>query len=407
MSSRNADTGCHEPGGVDGGDDAEDTARGTSMNLDYTVEQDELVDLARNVLGDLDTAMLKQQMESGEPAHSKELWRALADCGLLGLPFDPKVDGSGGTLFDLGLVFREMGRAVAPTTFASTMSAALLIDRLGSSAQRDQLLRRICTGEVVATIASSEEASDARLDLTETCATPSGDGWELNGTKAFVENAEVSEFVIATAFARRATSTVELFVVPMATAGVSVQRSRTLGQDIQNIVTFAGVRLPDDARLGVETPEPAADVFLQCRRTMDALYTMEMLGIAERVLEMTAAYVTERHQFGRPIGSFQAVQHAIADMAIAVTSGSPAAHRAAWHVSQGQSAVDEVAIANYWLGRACVDVTLAAHQLHGGIGFSLESVLYLYSQRAKVLELQCGSRGRQLESLAHSIFGPT
>jgi alkylation response protein AidB-like acyl-CoA dehydrogenase len=372
------------------------------MDFDYTDDQRDLRELSRNVFDRYPAEDARALQDSGDPVHSTKLWTSLAETGLLGLAFPEQYGGGGGSLFELGILFREAGHALAPTTLASTVFAGLLLLGHGSDEQQTLWLTPLCAGDLLATTAVSELGTDADLESLTTTAEETADGWSLNGTKAFVPNAEISELMVVAA---KVGDVVEFFLVPARSSGVSMTRHATFGQDTQNLVTLDGVVLPLDARLQPDTGDrSAALAYAETRTVMTALQNMELLGGVEQVLAKTSGYVTVRHQFGRPIGSFQAVQHIVADMASEVAAGDVTAHHALWLVSAGRPAVTEVALANAWLAPAFVRTTVWSHQLHGGMGFVRESTLYLWSQRAKALELQLGGRRRQLETVADRIF---
>ncbi|WP_214105654.1 acyl-CoA dehydrogenase family protein [Acrocarpospora catenulata] len=363
------------------------------MDFTYSADQSDLAALCRDVF----ESEYPPEPALAEETHSAKLHAALAQAGILGLAFEESVGGSGGSLFDLGIAFREAGRAPAPTTFAGTVFAGLLVDRLGSAEQRASFLAPLCAGERLATVAFAEPSTDGDPSLLRTAATRAGDGWTLTGVKDFVPDASSADTIVVAAVADTGLA---FFLVPAHAPGVSIVRRQTFGHDRQDEITLDGVSVPADAHLA----GASLDAYLACRDAMVALQCMEMLGGAERVLEMSAEYVRTRHQFGRPIGSFQAVQHHIADMAIEVAAGAAAAHRALWLVAGGRPARAEVAIAKTWLSRAFVAVTLHAHQVHGGMGYVREAPLHLFSQRAKTLELQLGTRRAHLEAIAGTLW---
>ena len=191
-----------------------------------------------------------------------------------------------------------------------------------------------------------------------------------------------------------------IFIVPRDTSGLHLDPYLTFGQDAQYELTLSGCRLPDHALLGGRAAN--RDWRGLCEETVcrvRALHCMEMLGGIEAVLDRTVAYVTQRFQFGVPIGSFQAVQHQLANVAMRLEAGRIAAFRALWAASEQDTFGHETTVAERWLCDTYVQATLTAHQVWGGMGYALEEHLYLWSQRAKALDLMSGRRATRLEQL--------
>ena len=299
--------------------------------------------------------------------------------------------GGGGGLLELGIAYLEAGRAIVPTTFASTMFAALLIRNAGTSTQVGKWIPRIARGDIVATVAFGEAEVEREPACLRSSARRVSGGWLLSGTKSFVANAARADLVVVAAkVLDTAGSRMGLFLVT-ATEGLELQQLATFSDEAQHLVRMNELPVSEAALLGGKGRLSQIEaIYADVCDVVTALQCMEMVGGAERVLEMTSDYVRERHQFGRPIGSFQAVQHHIADMGIAVAGGRLATLKALWLVAEGRPARRSISIAKAWLNRAFVDVTVLAHQLHGGIGYALETDLHLWSQRAKSLEVQGG-----------------
>ena len=242
---------------------------------------------------------------------------------------------------------RQDARLV-PTTLYSTIFAGMFLSTLGTNEQRASWLSPICKEGIVGTTALSEPNVFVNFDLLATTATPAPGGWILNGTKAFVANAVVAEFtlVLARIATDREHPAFGFFIVPRDIGGVRVDPYLTFGQDALYELTLTNCQLPDHALLG----EPSRTTHWRdlCEDTLlrsRALHCMEMLGGIEAVLDRTVAYVKERFQFGVPIGSFQAVQHQLADIAMRVEAGCIAAFRALWAASVRDDFRYEVTVA--------------------------------------------------------------
>jgi alkylation response protein AidB-like acyl-CoA dehydrogenase len=349
----------------------------------------------------------RRALAAGGDGHDAGLWRRMAELGWLGLAFPRDVGGGGGGLLDLAVVYEEAGRALVPTSLYSTVEAALLIERAGDDAQRTRLLGPVLAGERIASVAYHEDGMRSSPEALATTAALEGDAVVVNGTKLFVPNAGVADdlVVVARDPAASGARAVRLVVVPTGARGVRRSRMGTFAHDAQYVVAFEAMRVPPDRVLAVASPDAWSTVD-GVRRVATALQCVEMVGGARAVLDMTVGYVGDRAQFGRPIGSFQAVQHHVADLSTRIDAAGLAAWRAVWRCSVDRGAGDRadgaqaaVAIAKVAAGDAYVEATLMAHQLHGGIGFTLEHDLHLWSDRARAAALTHGSREDHLRAL--------
>jgi 3-oxocholest-4-en-26-oyl-CoA dehydrogenase beta subunit len=375
------------------------------MDLSFTPEQEAFVQACRQLLErECPLSLVRDVATPAGPGHSESLWKSLVAAGWLDLAFPEEFGGGGGSLFDLGLAYREAGRVLVPTTLYSTVHAALLIDAAGTAEQQRRWLPAIFGGDAVASVAFAEPHAVERLHLTTTRARQTPNGWVLDGVKAFVANARVASFlvVLAKQAYRSEAPRLGLFVVPTDHPGMRLQPYETFGHDAQFQAELRSVTVPEDSLLGLSAglDGGSAAAFAAVAEKVTALQCMEMLGGIEEVLRRTADHVGERSQFGRPIGSFQAVQHHVANIAMRVEGGRTAAFRALDRVSDGRAASREVAVAKVWLGDTYRMATVLAHQLWGGMGYALETGLYLWSQRAKVTDAWMGGRWYHLDRLA-------
>jgi len=221
----------------------------------------------------------------------------------------------------------------------------------------------------------------------------------LDGEKRYVLQGVTADAFLVAARDGRGVSAV---LVPADAPGVTIAPQRTFGKDRQSAVRFRDVALPADALAG---PAGAAwPRFGALRQRLAGLLCADMVGGADAVLEMTTRYVCEREQFGVKLGTFQAVQQMVAVMAIDLEGARHVTRQALWRLAEGRSADRELAVAKAWTGRAYRDITLTAHQLHGGAGYVIEHDLHRYSARAKEAELRFGSTEQWLASLADVIL---
>lgn len=348
--------------------------------------------------------LVKDLQELDHSGHSSSLWEKMAHVGWLGVHIPEKYNGAEGTLVDLGILFEEAGRVLVPTTFYSTIYASLLIDALGTDEQKRTFLSRIAAGKMISGVAYAEKEALHNPDCFKTVARKVKDKWILSGEKIFVQNAHLADEIIVIARTENDDGREGLtaFLVSSQTEGVSIKEQRTFGKDRQSVVKFTDVELDISHVLG-NTTEEAKDGLALAMKQATALQCLEMVGGARKVIELTVKYMSERHQFGVPIGSFQAVQHHLANMATSVDGARLLAYQAVSLLAEGLPAEDEVAMTKAYASEAYKSVTVMAHQLWGGMGYVTESNLYLWSNRAKSTELSFGTRDLHLKQLANSL----
>jgi alkylation response protein AidB-like acyl-CoA dehydrogenase len=350
------------------------------------------------------TALVREIATPAGPGHHDHLHQRISEAGWLEIAAAAPGDDESGTLVELGIAYREAGRALAPTTLYSCVFAELLLRRCSVSAAAE-LNRQIASGAVLATVAHLEpENPTPGAGSEETVASRDGASWILNGRKTFVLNASSADKLLVTAQVAGSTTagaSRALFLVDAQADGVGQTQYETFGHDSQSEVTFVNVMLDGDSVLTGPFEMGPWDEFIGVVvDEVTALLCMEMVGGAERVLEDTAAYVGAREAFGRPIGTFQAVQHMLANVAIDVAAARIASQYAVWAVSAKTDARREVSVAKSWISRVYKDATLTAHQLFGGAGYVREADLHLWSQRAKATEPLFGGRVHHLRRLA-------
>lgn len=362
------------------------------MDLGLNEVQQMLKSSAQELLSRECPLILVRAMEEDSRGYTDELWRQIVGVGWTGLVFPEQYGGTGGGFLDLAVLLEEMGRALVPSPFFSTVVlGGLTVLDAGTDAQKLDILPRICSGQLIMTLALTESSVTYEPWGVETSAERQGDSYLLNGTKLFVPDAQAADLILVAARTSSATDPAQgitLFMVPVGSQGLSISPLNTISSDRQYELTFAGVTVPADSTLGpVDEGWPVVHRALQ--RAI-AGKCAEMLGGADAVLEMTVEYVKQRTQFGRPIGSFQAVQHHCANMATDVEGSRNIAYQAAWRVAEGGPAEREVSMAKAWISAAYERVCATAHQCHGAIGFTKEHDLQLYTRRAKVQELTYG-----------------
>jgi len=374
------------------------------MDIGFTEEQELLRTSARKFLeNECPSAFVRQRM--AEPAAmTEDFWQKLAEQGWFGILYPEEVGGSGLGLVDMTVLMEEMGRAVMPGPFFSTvlLGGATILEA-GSPAQCQEWLPLIAAGSAKVSLAWTEP--NARWDAAGIVATgrETAGGFVLSGTKLFVPDAHLSDALVI-AVRTRDGSTMEdgvsLFLVPKDTAGLGITPLPTIDETRKLCeVRLDNVAVPGAALLGERHGGwPALARVLD--RAIVALCA-EMCGGAQQVLDMTTAYAKMRIAFGKPIGSYQGVKHQAADMLVAIENAKSLTYYAAWAVDEG---LDEAPLAVSMAKAAASDmyrkVAGTGIQLHGGIGMTWEHDLQLYLKRAKADEVMFGDATWHRERIA-------
>mgnify|MGYP001419449974 CR=1 FL=1 len=375
------------------------------MDLGLTEIQQMLKSSAREFLSQECPLTLVRAMEEHELGVTEDLWRQIASLGWTGLVFPEQYGGTGGDFVDLAVLLEETGRSLLPGPFFSTVIlGGLTVLDAGTDAQKLDVINKICGGQLRMTLALTEASATLEPWGVEATATREAGAYRLSGTKLFVPDAHVADLMVVAARTDTCPDPaggITLFLVPRNSHGVSVSQLNSIALDRQCEVTLDNVTVSADTVLGeVNQGWPIIQRALQ--RAI-AGKCLEMLGGANAVLDMTVEYAKQRTQFGRPVGTFQAVQHHCANMAIDVEGSRHIAYQAVWRISEGLPAEREVAIAKAWISGAYQRVCATAHQCHGAIGFTREHNLQLYTRRAKVQELSYGDVDSHRESVLQNL----
>jgi alkylation response protein AidB-like acyl-CoA dehydrogenase len=374
------------------------------MNLALSEEQEMLKKMARDFLSDKFPKTVVKEIEQSEAGYSAELWQEMAGLGWMGLAFPEKYGGSGMSFLDLAILLEEMGRACLPGPyFSSVILGGLAIADAGSDEQKQQYLPKIASGEIIFTLALTEASAQYDADI-ETKATADKDGYVINGTKLFVPDAHIANYMLVVARTdekAKGEKGLTIFIVDGKSPGISSTVLNTIANDKLCQVVFKDVKVPKENILGelnqgwpeVQKVVPRAAVAKCC----------EMVGCIQQALDMTVSYAKERKQYDRPIGSFQVIQHYCADMATDVDGTRLSAYQAAWMLSEGLPCTKEIAIAKAWAGEACQRVMALAHQIHGAIGVTIDHDLQYYTRRAKAAEVSFGDASFYREVVAQEM----
>jgi alkylation response protein AidB-like acyl-CoA dehydrogenase len=374
------------------------------VDFGFSEEQEMLRESARGLLEkECPPAAVRRLMED-ERGYDPALWKKMAGLGWTGLTIPEEFGGAGLTYVDLALVMEEMGRALLPSPFIWTTMAAEAIRRAGSEAQKRAILPKIAAGETIATIAWMEPPGSWDAAGITAAAQKTADGFKLDGVKLFVNDAHLADLMIVAARTGGAREDgVTLFALDARRGGIEIVPLKTMDQTRKlSEVRLNGVRAGADEMIGT-----MGGGWKTLAETIDrgkVMIAAEMMGGAQKALEMSVEYAKVRVQFGRPIGSFQAVQHKCANMMVDVESAKSAVYYAAWAVS---NEVAESPLAAALAKAAASDayrrVTADAIQVHGGIGFTWDHDLHLYFKRAKSSEFTFGDATWNRELVAQGI----
>ena len=313
------------------------------------------------------------------------LWRRMAELGWQGLLVPAELGGSEGSLLDVILLVEEMGRAGAPGPFVpSAVVATSVLLACDNADQKKRLLPAMAAGERIVGVALADEASSLEVDARG----------RLTGRALFVEAAHVADALVVAA---RAGGDTQLLLVPTDRRGIARWPLEVIGPEKLFEVAFDGAAVSAEDRLGSSAGRRGA---LQAGALAR---TAEMVGAAQRVLELAVEYAKTRVQGGRPIGGHQAIQHACADLVRDVDASRGLLYAAAWRTSEGVPAVADVAMAKAYASEACLTVARRAHQIFGAIGYCEEHPLHLLHKRIHAASLDCGDAALHLEEVAQGI----
>jgi len=375
------------------------------MDLSFSEEQEMLWKSARDFLANKCPKTMVREMEEDEKGYVPELWKEMADLGWIGLPFPEKYGGGGFSFLDLVVLLEEMGRACLPGPFISTVVlGGLPIAEWGTEEQKKDILAKVCEGKAILTLALTEPSARYEAGAVQVKATPEGDDYVISGTKLFVHDAHIADHIIVVARTAEKASPEEgitLFIVDGKSPGISTFALRTIAGDKQCELTMDKVKVPKANILG--KVNQGWGMVKKIMEWAALAKSAEMMGGAQQVLEMTIDYAKERVQFDRPIGSFQIIQHYLADMSIDVDSSRVSLHKAAWMLGEGIPCTKEISVIKGWISEAYRRVTAQAHQIHGAIGFTKDHDLELYFRRAKAGELFFGDADFHREIVAQQL----
>jgi hypothetical protein len=369
------------------------------MNFAFNEEQDELRRMVTKFLQEKSPETEVRRLMATTEGYDAAVWSQMAEqLGLQALTIPEEFGGAGFSYVELIVVLEEMGAALLCAPYFSTVAlAANALLTSGDAAAKSAYLPGIAGGETIATLAITEPSGKWELDAISLPATKSGEGWVLNGVKSYVLDGHTASLILVAA---RTDAGLSLFAVEAGAPGFSATALSTMDQTRKQAeLTFSDtpatlIGVDGGAAAGLEKTLQLAAVALAA----------EQVGGAQRCLDNAVDYAKNRIQFGRPIGSFQAIKHKCADMLLEVESAKSAAYYAGWAAAEDNEELPVVAsLAKSYCSEAYFHAASENIQIHGGIGFTWEHHAHLYFKRAKSSELLFGDPSYHRELLAQQL----
>lgn len=363
------------------------------MDFSFTEEQDMLRISARDFLTKECPKAKIREMDSDERGYDPHIWRSMAELGWMGLIFPEEYGGMRGSFMDLVILMEEMGRNILPGPYFSTIAlCALPLLEYGSSEQKTKLLPQIAKGEDIWTFALVEQSGRYQASDVKLRALVEGANYILQGHKLFVSDAHVADYMLVVGRTGKGDSLEEgitMFIVNTDGPNVKNEAIPTIGGDRQFRVGFDKAVVPKGNILGkIGSGWDIVNFILQ---RAAVLKCAEISGACQAVLDITSSYAKERIQFDRPIGSFQAVQHKLADMLIDVEAVQYLLYQAAWGIDVGSPSHWQISAAKVKANEVYQRICIEAIAAHGAIGYTMDHDIGLYYRRVKAAQFVAGA----------------
>jgi acyl-CoA dehydrogenase len=375
------------------------------MDFSFTEEQDMLRISARDFLARECPKAKVRELAKDESGYDPQMWHSMAELGWMGLIFSEEYGGMGASFMDLVILMEEMGRNILPGPFFSTIAlCALPLLEYGSSEQKNKFLPQIAKGKAIWTFALAESSGRCKAFEVKLRAVLKGTHYVLQGYKLFVTDAHVADYILVVGRTGEGESPedgITLFIVDARESNIKKETIPTIGGDRQFKVRFDGVAVPKDNILGkIGNGWDIVDFILQ---RAAVLKCAEMSGACQAVLDMTSSYAKERIQFDRPIGSFQAVQHKLADMLIDMEAVQYLLYQAAWGISVGSLSSWQISAAKAKANEAYQRICIEAIAAHGAIGYTMDHDIGLYYRRVRAAQFAAGDTDWHREVIASEL----
>jgi len=354
------------------------------MEFGFSELQNILVDSAKSFFKK-EARGIVREVEFSYEGYSPELWRKMAELGWIGVVFPGEFGGIGGSFTDLVLILEEMGKTLFPGPFVPNIISGLAILKYGSESQKNEFLPKVMEGSFIISPALTppdprlgEVVKDDRIIVVD-------GGYVLSGTRLFVPYAHVADFLVYRADTDEGTT---LFLMDAKAPGITCTPLNSIGADKPCEVVLENVEIPKDRIIG-ESGD-GEEIVDRIEEWGALAESARIVGMLERILKMSVEYAKEREQFDKKIGSFQAIQHQAANMAMDVDQARFLTYEAAWKLSEGLPARKEISMAKAWASDAARRCSLLGVTIHGGAGVSEEHDMQLYFRRAKAGEIAFG-----------------
>lgn len=356
------------------------------MNLDFSEEQEMLREMVRSLCDEHAPIEVVRKMEDDPVGYPIDFWKKLGELELLGILIPEAYGGSGMSMLDATVLYEEFGRALVPVPhFVSAVLSAGALVAAGSEAQKKAWLPKIASGEAIVTPAWLEPKNGYGPKGVQLKAEVSGQEAVLTGTKLHVGFAAAADRLLVLARTGPSAEEIDLFLVDPKADGVRIEQQKTIASDTQYRVVLDGVRVPIVDRVG-----EAGSGWKTWNAVMHdgiILAAAQAMGGAQRALDITCAYASEREQFDKPLAAFQAISHYLADAATAVSGGTTLVYEAAWARAEGKDTSRLAPMAKLFACQTYRDLTAMSLQVFGGVGFTVEYDAQLFFRRAKQLQL--------------------
>ena len=363
------------------------------MDFTPTPGQQDAAALAERILGDRCTSQRLAEVEQAGDRFDRALWSEIGQAGLIGLALPEEHGGAGLGVLELTSVLEQAGRVVAPLPLATHVAAAMTLARFGSEQQQAGWLPRAAVGEVVLSPALAEDHA-ASPETPATVAQGGGSGWTLTGAKTLVRAGTAADAFLVPATTDAGAA---VFLVLPGDPGVTVEAQQVTDGDVTARLELDGVPVDADRKVG------DAEAHAWLRLVTDVATCAEQLGVCQGALELTASYARTREQFGRPIGTFQAVSQRLADAFIDVQGLRLTVTQAAWRLAEDLPCEVEVATARLWAADTGHKVAHTTVHVHGGVGIDLDGAAHRYFTAAKRDELTLGGTTLQARAVGQAL----
>jgi alkylation response protein AidB-like acyl-CoA dehydrogenase len=363
------------------------------MNLDFDEIQLMLRTQARDFISEQSPPTSIKEVVQTSEGYSRDIWKGMADLGWMGIPFPEQYGGVDMSFFELLLILLEMGRGALPGPLLSTMLCGLAISEFGGEAQKEELLPKIATGELIFALAWTEPSASWEPSGVALQAIKGGTDYKLNGTKLFCPDAHIADKLLVVTRTAEATKDdpaygITLFITPAKDSAVACYPQDSIGFDNQSQIDFKDLVVDQKDMLGeLNKGWPIVEKLLGWGALGKCA---EMIGATERALEMSVDYANERVQYGKHIGAYQKQQHRLADMWIALESSRNYFYEAGWLLSSGNEDPMNVSIAKAMISEAAEELLDQAVLLHGAIGLTWDYDLGLHFRRVRAATIQFG-----------------